>query len=216
MWGNPWQPPAYYQQPHPANAFAQPGPPGGFPGFWGQAGWVPPPNAGYLSNKYPGLNPILAADANPMKYDVRKKARNEIAPATYMPIRNLYATSSSAVHIRLISKSFPWSIDVMSNTPVTVEAIWDALYAALQQHIADSEWGILVNDKDRKYREAIEKATKRRVDAGDADSRLKRIDWLGAQTLFKGLEKVDGFQELRLLPGAEDCPETWVVKLGSL
>lgn len=67
-----------------------------------------------------------------MHYDVRKKARNDIAPATYLPNRHLFAVASGATHVRLISKAFPWSIDVMSNTPVTVEAVYDALYAAVR------------------------------------------------------------------------------------
>ncbi|KAJ7451742.1 hypothetical protein B0H11DRAFT_875032 [Mycena galericulata] len=208
-WGNPWQPAQYYQQPHP-NAFAPPPP--GFPGYWNQPGWAPPNPNVYHSAKYPTLNPILASDTTQVKYDVRKKARHEIPPATFLPNRHLFATANSSSHVRLISKSFPWSIDVVSNTPVTCEAIWDALHAALQQHLADSEWGIVIGDK--KLRDTIEKAAKKRVES-DADSRLKRIDWLGGQTIFKGLDKIEEFQELRLLPGAEDCPETWVVKLGS-
>jgi hypothetical protein len=82
----------------------------------------------------------------------------------------------------------------------------------LQQPIADSEWGIIVTDK--KLRETIEKAAKKRADS-DSDGRLKRIDWLGPNTIFKGLDRMEEFQEARLLPGAEPCTETWVVKLGS-
>ncbi|KAJ7130821.1 hypothetical protein C8R43DRAFT_1239885 [Mycena crocata] len=207
-WGNPWQPAAYYQQP---NAF--PPPPQAFPGFWGQPGWAPPnANAGYHSTKYPNLNPILASDSTQLRYDLRKKARSDIPAPTYVPTRHLFATASSATHIRLICKTFPWSIDVMSNTPITCEAIWDALHAALQQHIADSEWGIVIGDK--KLRETIEKAAKKRAES-DSDSRLKRIDWLGGNTIFKGLDRLEEFQESRLLPGSEPCAETWVVKLGS-
>ncbi|KAJ7282898.1 hypothetical protein C8J57DRAFT_1499859 [Mycena rebaudengoi] len=192
-WGNPWQPPAYYQQPHP-NVYAPPHP---FPGYWGQPGWAPP-DAGptFRSAKYPTLNPILASDSTQIRYDVKKKARNEIAPATYMPCRGLFATASSASHIRLISKSFPWSIDVMSNTPVTCEAIWDALYAALQQHLADSEWGLAIGDK--KQRDTIEKSARKRMET-DPDTKYKRIDWLGNNTIFKGLDRLEEFQELRLL-----------------
>lgn len=89
-------------------------------------------HAGFHSAKYPTLNPILASDSTQVRYDVRKKARNEIAPATYMPNRGLTATANAAAHVRLICKAFPWSIDVMSNSPVTVEAVWDALYAAVR------------------------------------------------------------------------------------
>ncbi|KAJ7272091.1 hypothetical protein B0H12DRAFT_678347 [Mycena haematopus] len=202
-WGpNPWGAPAAYYQP----GFA---PPGYWPG--GQPGWAPPNNGGF-SAKYPNLHPILASDSTQVRYDVRKKARNDIPPAVYTPTRGLFATASSASHVRLISKAFPWSIDIMSNAPVTVEAIWDALHAALQQHIADSEWGFIIGD--RKLRESIEKAAKKRAES-DNDQKLKRIDWLGGNTIFKGLDRMDDFAELRLLNGIEPCNETWVVKLGS-
>jgi hypothetical protein len=79
--------------------------------------------------------------------------------------------------------------------------------------MADSEWGIVVNN-DKALRKSIEAAAKRRAES-DPDTRLKRIDWLGSNTIFKGLDKMEDFAELRLLPGAEPCVETWVIKLGS-
>ncbi|KAJ7187884.1 hypothetical protein C8R46DRAFT_1052962 [Mycena filopes] len=212
-WGNPWGPNAYYQQPN-APGFGPP-PQQGYAGFWQPPpGWAPPnANAGFHSNKYPTLNPILASDSTPVRYDVRKKARNDIAPATYMPNRLLYATAGSAVHVRLISKAFPWTIDIMSHTPVTCEAVWDSLYAALQQYMEDSEWGMVVNT-DKKLRESIEKTAKKRNES-DPDKRLKRVDFLGANTIFKGLDRMEEYTEQRLLPETEACFETWVVKLGS-
>ncbi|KAF7305961.1 C2H2-type domain-containing protein [Mycena chlorophos] len=214
--GNPW---AYYPQygpPPPGAAPPVPGPPGQpqapYGGYWGQAGWAPPTatNAGY-SAKYPTLNPVLASDTTQVRYDVRRKAKSDIPGHIYAPNRGLFATSSSASHIRLISKAFPWSVEVKSGVPITVEGIWDAIHTALQQHIADSEWGIIISDK--KLREAIEKAAKKRSET-DADPLLKRVDWLGTQTVFKGLDKFEEFTEMRLLPGMEPCTETWVVKLG--
>ncbi|KAJ7217698.1 hypothetical protein GGX14DRAFT_549959 [Mycena pura] len=208
-WGNnPWQPPAFYNQP---GAFAPPQP--GFQGFWGQHGWAPPSGVAF-STKYPTLHPVLASDTTQVRYDVRKKARNDIPPATYVPVRGQFATATSASHVRLISKAFPWSIDVMSNTPVTCEAVWDALHVALQQPIQDSEWGFIVGEK--KLRETVDKAARRRAETdGEETLTLKRIDWLGSNTIFKGLDRLEEFQEVRLLPGVEPCTETWVVKLGS-
>lgn len=113
-------------------------------------------------------------------------------------------------HIRLISKAFPWSIEIKSTTPITCEAVWDALHSALQENIADSEWGMLAGEK--KLRETIEKAAKKRGQS-DADKALKRIDWLGDGTIFRGLEKVEDFQKIRLLPGSDPVAETWVVKM---
>jgi len=66
---------------------------------------------------------------------------------------------------------------------------------------------------DDDLRERIERAARKREEK-DNDKRLKRIDWLGDNTLFKGLEKDEPFEKLRLLPRAEACLETWVVRLG--
>ena len=83
----------------------------------------------------------------------------------------------------------------------------------LQEPIADSEWGIVVHDKPKK--ETIEKAAKARHGKDkDKDLRLKRIDWLGETTAFKGLEQDEEFEKKRLLPGMQACKETWVIKFG--
>jgi len=81
----------------------------------------------------------------------------------------------------------------------------------LQEPIADSEWGIAVNDKSKK--DTIEKAAKARHEK-DKDVRLKRIDWLGETTAFKGLERDEEFEKKRLLPGTQARKETWVIKFG--
>jgi hypothetical protein len=118
------------------------------------------------------------------------------------------ATANSSTHIRLYSKAFPWSIDIKSTTPITCEAVWDAIHAALQEPIVDSEWGLIVGDKDRK--KIVETAASIRE---GADKQMKRIDWLGEHILFKGLEQDDEFQKARLQPGKPSCPDTYLVKL---
>ena len=87
----------------------------------------------------------------------------------------------------------------------------------LQAPVVDSEWGIVVNEKSK--RETIQKAAKARHDKDkdkdkDKDVRLKRIDWLGETTAFKGLERDEEFEKKRLLPGSQGCKETWVIKFG--
>lgn len=67
---------------------------------------------------------------------------------------------------------------------------------------------------DKSTREMVEKAARKRQDK-DKDRKLKRIDLLGDTTLFKGLEKDNDFEKMRLLPRAKGCSETWVVKLSS-
>ena len=116
--------------------------------------------------------------------------------------------------MRLVSKSFPWQIDILTPTNVTCEDVWESVYAALQHPIADSEWGFIV--KDAKHREAMEAAMKKRIEGDpNADKHPKRIDYLGNVTLFKGLGKDDDFVKLRLMPYAPGCTETWVIKLTS-
>jgi len=114
--------------------------------------------------------------------------------------------------MRLISRSFPWTIDIDSNSTVTVGDVWDAMYLALQEPIVDSEWGFIA--RDEKLRKSVESAMKQRISADPmADKRPKRIDLLGDSTLFRGLEKDDEYARAILLPTAKAWSETWVIKL---
>lgn len=67
---------------------------------------------------------------------------------------------------------------------------------------------------DDKRRKIIEEAAKKRTE-GDNDKRFRRIDWLGETVMFKGLDKDEEFEKLRLLPGNQACPDTWLVKFGA-
>jgi hypothetical protein len=145
-----------------------------------------------------------------VRFDIKKPPRTEILASTYYTQPNTPATASGATHMRLISKAFPWSIDIPLRTPVTCEAVWEALYKALQEEIMDSEWGFIVGDA--KQQKAIEKAAKKRL---NGDKRLKRIDYLGDLTIFRGLYRDEEFERLRLLSGEKRCAETWVVKFGA-
>ncbi len=119
--------------------------------------------------------------------------------------------------MRLISKAFPFAIEIVSPTPITCEMVWDALYAGLQEPLADSEWGILAMYDDlKKQRSTIEKAAKKRSE-GEPDQKgnFIRVDWLGDMVYFKGLEKDDDFQKLRASTALKPCQETWVVKLSA-
>ncbi|KAJ3773019.1 hypothetical protein FB446DRAFT_734620 [Lentinula raphanica] len=196
--------PGYY---HPQQQYYPPQPP-----YYAQGYPNPqfPPPTPTRSTKYPSLHHILAADSTSLKIDLKQKPRAVITGSTFHTYAEQYAMAMPTYHIRLISKSFPWSIEIKATTPITCEAVWDALHLALQQHIADSEWGLAVGEK--KLRETIEKAAKKRAET-DSDKALKRIDWLGESTIFRGLEKIEDFQKMRLLPGVDPCSETWVVKM---
>jgi hypothetical protein len=114
---------------------------------------------------------------------------------------------NAATHICLYSKAFPWSIEIKSRDPVICENVWEAIHKALQEPIGDSEWGLIVGDKDR--RKSIEAAMRKR-----GDMCMRRVDYLGEQTLFQGLEQDDGFQKTRLFPGTASSLDTYLVKLG--
>jgi hypothetical protein len=126
---------------------------------------------------------------------------------TFYAHSGMHATAIPAHHMYLVSKAFPWSIDILSpSVPLTCEAVWDALYEALQKPITDSEWGSFIRVK--RIRKTVEQAARKR-----GDRVLRRIDYLGESTVFRGLEKANDFQRMRLLPGTEARWETWVVKM---
>jgi len=136
--------------------------------------------------------------------------------STYQQVALQPAFAQPTYDVRIISKAFPWTVDVRApnGLVVTCGVILEGLHAMLQEPIADSEWGIVVHDKPKK--ETIEKAAKARhgKEKEKKDMRLKRIDWLGETTAFRGLERDEEFVKKRLLPGMETCKETWVVKFG--
>ncbi|KAJ3535209.1 hypothetical protein NMY22_g6594 [Coprinellus aureogranulatus] len=169
-----------------------------------------------ISKKYPSLNAILAADTTLLRFDIKRRPRSEILTSTYYTSRHVPAKSTPTYHLRLISKAFPWSIDIQSaaHVNVTCEMVWDALYSGLQEPIVDSEWGFLI--KDKKKMEELEKTVKKRLEAEPgSDKRPKRIDYLGDVTCFKGLERDEEYEQLRHLPHSAPVPDTWLVKLTS-
>ncbi|KAK0475535.1 hypothetical protein IW261DRAFT_1494918 [Armillaria novae-zelandiae] len=163
-------------------------------------------------SKHASLHPILAVDTTLLRYDLRKKAQSSIMVNVYYTNAKVLATMAPVMVMRLVSQDFPWTIDIKSPTPITVEIIWDALHAAMREDIMDSEWGVIVLDK--KLRATVEKAAKKRSEAdGHASRKMKRIDWLGENTCLKGFDRDETFEKARLLPGDKDCGNTWVVKM---
>lgn len=154
-------------------------------------------------------------DTTLARVDVRFHPSTEAAVSnkTYYATRHAFVTATQASHVRLISKDFPWSIDVKTNGhPVTCGNIWDALHAALQEPLADSEWGALSHDPSRAKR--VQKAAKQRqTDGVDKDKILKRVDWVAEAFVFRGLEKDDEFAKRRLAYVDNECEETWLVKM---
>lgn len=147
-----------------------------------------------------------------MRFDARNPPRDGIFVNTYLyyGLQPALITEVPITKMRLYSKAFPWTIDIVSERhPITCRDIWDAIYDGLQQDIEDSEWGVIIMEK--KWRDAVEKAAKSRMERDKTSKKLKRIDFLGDSAMFKGLEKDEGQAKLRLLPGTEAWAETWFV-----
>ncbi|KAM6501881.1 hypothetical protein JOM56_001858, partial [Amanita muscaria] len=167
------------------------------------------------SSKWPKLNSLLGAGETLVRFDVRKHPREAILMNAYhlYGLQPAIISGSPVTYLRLYSKSIPWCIDIKANgRPITCRDVWDAIYDALQQEIDDSEWGMVVREK--KLRETVENAVKKRKE-GDKSNKIKRIDLLGEETMFKGLEKHDDLAKVRLLPGTEGCEETWFAAFSS-
>jgi len=171
----------------------------------------------FISAKYPDLHPLLASDTTRLKFNVKRKPHEIDAGTWVFSNRHVAATEAGVKRLRIISKAFPWTIDIESSVPVTCEAVWEALYYGLQEPIVDSEWGLIIHLGrghilgGRRQKEIIEKATKKRLEENKGDKvRLRRVDYLGEATVFKGLDKDDEFEELRRLPGGMACRDTWV------
>ncbi|KII92633.1 hypothetical protein PLICRDRAFT_479011 [Plicaturopsis crispa FD-325 SS-3] len=234
---DPWTttPPAWYQpnqpSPHvyyPPQPYPAP-PPAAAPWTWQVPTYQPPAEPYRRSRKYPTLNPALAADASPIRFDVRARPhesipRLEYAQTAHQPA-TATATASPTTSMRLISRAFPWAIDIkLPAGVVTCEIVWAAVHDALLAPVADSEWGCLCmgmgagmgGKEGKERREAVEKAAKAR-EKRDGEKRMRRVDFLGGETVFRGLERDAEFEKARLRGGLGnvEIAETWVVKMGS-
>jgi hypothetical protein len=133
-------------------------------------------------------------------------------------------TSPPVASIKIISKVFPWEIDVDSedaSVAVTVGDLLAAVHDALQKHITNSEWWI-VTDANRervstqyvkncdqssagssRHKQVVEKPRKK-------EEGLRRIDWLLDNFVMHGLERDDAYAALRFRD-REIRDRTWVL-----
>ncbi|KAG2139245.1 hypothetical protein DEU56DRAFT_324348 [Suillus clintonianus] len=122
---------------------------------------------------------------------------------------------------------------------ITCLTVITALYNALQLPLEDTEWGAAGEDKrariiearNRRLTIAMVAASRESLNSGASPtakprvrsapdlgvelaiqgSEIIRVDWLGPRVAFAGLEKDEEFARRRLIPGASEPPETWVV-----
>ncbi|KAJ3504197.1 hypothetical protein NLJ89_g8061 [Agrocybe chaxingu] len=153
-----------------------------------------PAATAHRSIKYPSLNPALAEDTTMLRYDLKQKPSTSIMPSIYYHYRAMPVIANACHRLRIICKAFPWQIDISTQGSVTCGDVWEAVYAALQESIADSEWGFLITQEGK--RAAVEKG-------GEEETRVGT----------EGLERDEDFAKLRQLPFAPTSGETWVLKL---
>ena len=178
--------------------------------------------------RYPGLHFLLANDLaalNRFDYDVRRSPRNGISAEVYESYSTLWAMRSRPGDIRIVSREFPWIIDVKAapapenESGVTVGDIWNSLYEELLKPLTDADWSLLTSLAALEDEKALQRLSyltniaSRQDQRGDPIS-LRRLDWLMRKTLFIGLTKDDNFQlcQKYILPGKALLPETWIAE----
>lgn len=155
-----------------------------------------------------GVHSLLATETNAI-FDAR------LAPSTILPSSEVAepATSNSTRHLRIISRDFPWTLEVSNRKQSVLSCadVFSAIYVGLSVPLTSSEWTLADDTK----KSSIIRANRNRRGGSVSLGRLRRIDWLGSKVYFKGLTKDDGLGRERLLPEDELWPDTWVIKFGA-
>lgn len=116
-------------------------------------------------------------------------------------------TSTGAGHVLILSKYFPWSIEIgPKERAITASDVLHELYDLLHKDLDDAVWGM----SDENTRAAILRARDLR-DPGD--ERLKNVDLLTKRVMFQGLYRDEKFLRQRIQPGSQQVVETWLVEL---
>ncbi|KAG2047142.1 hypothetical protein BDR06DRAFT_1032695, partial [Suillus hirtellus] len=121
-------------------------------------------------------------------------------------------TQAQHKQIQLISQDFPWAFNIgpepsAAEQGVTCLDVLNVLHAALQHPLSDTEWEAAAQDKQVSLIRACNH---------QLNPLILRVDWLGSHVAFGGLVKDEALARRRLIPGAGEPPETWVVRFKSL
>ncbi|KII92630.1 hypothetical protein PLICRDRAFT_172697 [Plicaturopsis crispa FD-325 SS-3] len=161
------------------------------------------------------INPILALPHASIAFDVRYPLPEApIFPMSSpyygqkMNFREIPLTSSPCRVVRIVSKHFPWTFDLRSERS-KAWTCYDALrmlHVGLQDRLEVELW---MSAGERKQSEILRASGRRsRREGGHCGDPL-RVDWLGEEYIFRGLERDDGLARARLYPGDALVPETW-------
>ncbi|EJD03069.1 uncharacterized protein FOMMEDRAFT_20241 [Fomitiporia mediterranea MF3/22] len=177
------------------------------------------------SSRWPELHPVLAMDTTRVIFDVRVPPEQAINSEAYTRFWNESALRRPTTHMRLVSQDHPWTFELdfrplfaKKGTPhyVTCGDVWTALTSGLARPITDAEWALFTTtnrpEQAQKKNSMTQTVATRKVEHGKF---LRRVDWLGANIIFRGLVKDDKYAGDVLLPGREPCAETWLVKFSA-
>ncbi|KAI5120356.1 hypothetical protein M0805_009431 [Coniferiporia weirii] len=181
------------------------------------------------SARYPSLHFLLARDsahANRFVVDMSKRPHEAVPEDVYRDYGMLWVMRSRPLHVRIVSRDFPWVIDIKAeeDTPeddrgVTCGDVWRKLHLALLEPLQDADWAHLTdmtnahNQIARQRVEYLSNLAEQQFERGESVT-LLRLDWLMTKTLFVGLERDNEYRlsQCLILPGKDRCDETWVAE----
>ncbi|EKM75607.1 hypothetical protein AGABI1DRAFT_64398 [Agaricus bisporus var. burnettii JB137-S8] len=177
--------------------------------------------AGY-SRRWPKLNCILEANVTPIRYYATNKPGREISASYYSRYKDVHAMRTDTRHMRLVGKNFPWTHEISGQVNISVEDIWSAVYRIFNQPLNELDWAVICNDGDAGERKimAMKKAREKRISLNSLSfAGYMRIDYLGEEIYFYGLEKDEEYERRRFYlfdPTKRTIPileDTWIVKM---
>ncbi|EUC60683.1 hypothetical protein RSOL_359640 [Rhizoctonia solani AG-3 Rhs1AP] len=119
--------------------------------------------------------------------------------------------------LRLVSRLHPWVAIAKNPNGVTVGNVLEIIYATLQEPICEAEWWIVSSKERARVGRIFERECARGSGTTGRRSQtdgVRRVDWVGDETTFLGLEKDESFIRHRI-QDPRYREETWVVALGA-
>ncbi|KAL5523645.1 hypothetical protein ACEPAG_7818 [Sanghuangporus baumii] len=188
----------------------------------------PPQFTATHSILYPNLHFLLARDSvqvNGFFLDMWTDPQLNLSSRILDSYGILWITSRRLEHVRIVSPDFPWVIDIKLDEAlqgeqrgITCNDVWNQIHTELKEPIHDTDWAYLSDmavrePTARRRHEYLVGLARQRNSIGDSMP-LLRLDWLMRKTVFAGLDKDEGHRlaAQRLLPGREQCSETWIAR----
>jgi hypothetical protein len=171
---------------------------------------------------HPLVCPVLDPTATRIVWDVRfrpAKAKMNLPgyPHASESELNKPAVNPPVTRLRLVSKLHPWVAIAKNPEGVTVGNVLEIIYATLQEPVCEAEWWIVSSKERARVGRIFERecaqgpGTTGRRSTKDG---VRRVDWVGDDTNFLGLEKDMGFIKHRISE-KRYWDETWVISLGA-